>query len=111
MNLGLRIAGTVEIAGFHQQQNPRNTTYLARKASQMFDVPDTPHETWLGFRPTFPDSLPAIGYSGALSRIIVATGHQHIGLSLAGITGRLVSELASGEDLIHDIAPFNPLRF
>ena len=63
MNLGLRFAGTVEIAGYHEQQNPRIIDYLERKAHQMFELPSEPDSRWLGFRPTCPDALPVIGYS------------------------------------------------
>jgi D-amino-acid dehydrogenase len=111
MNLGLRVAGTVEIAGYHDRQNPRITDYLSRKAAEMLDLPATPDQTWLGFRPTFPDSLPAIGYGAGSSRVIFAVGHHHLGLTLSGITGRLVAELAGGEAPCLDIASFSPSRF
>ena len=111
MNLGMRVAGTVEIAGYNQNKNTRITDYLARKAREMLALPETPDSTWLGFRPTFPDSLPAIGYGEGSNRLLYAVGHHHLGLTLSGITGRIVSELAAGEEPVHDIAPFSPSRF
>ncbi|GJL82576.1 MAG: cytochrome c4 [marine bacterium B5-7] len=110
MNLGLRLAGTVEIAGYHKKQNARITAYLARKAHEMFDLPETPDQTWLGFRPTFPDSLPAIGYGTDSTRVIFAIGHHHLGLTLSGITGQLVAELASGDEPVHNISALSPSR-
>ncbi len=77
----------------------------------MFDLPDQPDQEWLGFRPTFPDALPVIGYSLNSNRLLYAFGHQHIGLTLAGITGKLISELINGEKLCHDIEAFSPGRF
>ena len=111
MNLGMRFAGTVEIAGYHDKKNPRIIDYLTRKAHQMLELPEKPDQEWLGFRPTCPDSLPVIGYSTMSEYIIYAFGHHHLGLTLSGITGKLVAELANGEEPSHNIAPFNPRRF
>jgi len=111
MDEGLRIAGTVEIAGLSELKNSRNLNYLIKHGQQMFDLPDQPDQDWLGFRPTFPDALPAIGYSLGSEYILYAFGHQHIGLTLSGITGRLISELINGETLSHDIKMFSPRRF
>lgn len=111
MDEGLRIAGTVEIAGLSGQKNMRNLSYLIRHGQQMFDLPDQPDQDWLGYRPTFPDALPVIGYSLGSEYVLYAFGHQHIGLTLSGITGKLISELISGETLSHDVKAFSPRRF
>ncbi len=111
MDQALRFAGTVEIAGYDEKINPRITGYLTRKAREMFDLPPTPDQEWLGFRPTCPDSLPVIGYSTVSERILYAFGHHHLGLTLSGITGKLIAELANGEKPGHNIAPFSPRRF
>ena len=108
---GLRIAGTVEIAGLSPKKNPRNLNHLIRHGQQMFDLPDQPDREWLGFRPTFPDALPAIGYSPTSKSVLYAFGHQHLGLTLSGITGQLIAELINDEPLSHDIQAFNPARF
>lgn len=111
MEHGMRIAGTVEIAGYRKAHNRRILDYMARKAQQMLDLPAQPDSEWLGFRPTLPDSLPAIGYSSDSKRVLLAFGHQHIGLTLSGITGKLIAELANGEQPSHNIDAFNPGRF
>jgi glycine/D-amino acid oxidase-like deaminating enzyme len=111
MNEGLRIAGTVEIAGYHPKKNQQNLDYLARKAGEMFELPNHPDQEWLGFRPTLPDALPVIGHSSVSTHILLAFGHQHLGLTLAGITGKLISELVNNETLSLDIATFSPNRF
>jgi D-amino-acid dehydrogenase len=111
MNLGLRFAGAVEIAGNHPELNPRIISYLTRKAHEMLELPDKPDQEWLGFRPTCPDALPVIGFSTVSEHIIYAFGHHHLGLTLSGITGKLVAELANGEDPSHNITPFSPRRF
>jgi D-amino-acid dehydrogenase len=67
--------------------------------------------TWLGFRPSMPDSLPVIGRSPSDPQVIHAFGHGHVGLTLGGITGRLVAELASGLPPSTDLTPFAAHRF
>jgi len=111
MDEGLRIAGTVEIAGLHKPKSPGRITYLTHKAQEMFGDIGEPDDDWLGFRPTFPDALPAIGHSPASPHILHAFGHQHIGLTLGGITGRIVADLAEGRASNFDISPFDPKRF
>jgi D-amino-acid dehydrogenase len=111
MNQGMRFAGTVEIAGYKEKKNPRILDYLKRKAHQMLELPPQPDQEWLGFRPTCPDALPLIGFSTTSENILYASGHHHLGLTLSGITGKLIAELANGEEPSHNIAPFSPQRF
>jgi len=111
MDQGLRIAGTVEIAGYSAEKNPRHLDFLARRGREMLDLPERPDQEWLGFRPTFPDALPVIGFSPASEYILFAFGHHHIGLTLAGITGKIIAELANHEQPGHNIKPFSPRRF
>ena len=111
MSDGLRIAGTVEVNAVDAPFNTNSTDYLQRKSHEMFGDLGTPDDTWLGHRPTMPDSLPVIGYSKASNRVILAFGHQHIGLTLGGITGKVVSDLAKGSAPSCDITHFSPQRF
>jgi D-amino-acid dehydrogenase len=62
-------------------------------------------------RPCTPDGLPVIGRPARAPGLILATGHAMKGISLAPVTGRLVSELVAGEPPSHDLAPFSPDRF
>lgn len=111
MEQGMRIAGTVEIAGYGKTHNPRILAYLTRRAREMLELPPQADQEWLGFRPTLPDALPVIGYSSGSEQLLYAFGHQHIGLTLAGITGKLIAELVNGEQPSHNITPFSPRRF
>ncbi|MGI9316648.1 MAG: NAD(P)/FAD-dependent oxidoreductase, partial [bacterium] len=110
-NEGLRFAGTVEIAGLNKPAGQRNINYLTDKARQMFALEEAPQQTWLGFRPTMPDALPVIGHSTLSPHILYAFGHQHIGLTLAGITGKLIAEIVAGTTTSVDVEPFSPSRF
>ncbi|MWB78807.1 FAD-dependent oxidoreductase [Pseudooceanicola sp. 216_PA32_1] len=110
MAQGLRLAGTVEIAALNAPPNPKRLAYIRRRAAQMFpDLPE-PGSSWLGHRPTLPDSLPAIGHSPVSRRIIHAFGHQHLGLTLGGITGRIVADLAEGRQPNLPLPAYDPAR-
>ena len=108
---GLRMAGTVEINRINAPMNRRRLAYIARRGAELWGQLDGPVEEWMGFRPTFPDSLPVIGPSPASDRIILAYGHQHLGLTLGGITGRIVTDLAEGRSPNLPIDAFSPDRF
>lgn len=68
-------------------------------------------EPWVGLRPCSPDGLPYLGVLKNQKRVIVATGHSMLGLSLGPVTGRLVEGLVSGEAGSIDISKLDPLRF
>ncbi|UWQ40900.1 FAD-binding oxidoreductase [Leisingera aquaemixtae] len=103
---GLRLTGTVEIAALEAPANPRRLAYIARAGAEMLGPLPDPDSDWLGFRPTLPDSLPVIGPSPQSDRLLYAFGHQHIGLTLSGITGRLIADLAEGRQPNVDLSPF-----
>ncbi|WP_370271834.1 NAD(P)/FAD-dependent oxidoreductase [Pseudooceanicola nitratireducens] len=110
MARGLRLAGTVEIAGLDAPANAGRLVYLKRHGQEMLGPLPDPDSSWLGFRPTLPDSLPAIGFAPGSDRILHAFGHQHLGLTLGGITGRIITDLAEGRQPNLDIAAFDPGR-
>jgi D-amino-acid dehydrogenase len=89
----LRVAGMVELAGLSAPANPRLLQALATNARRIFPELGAPSRTWLGFRPSMPDSVPVIRTSKEGRDIILAFGHGHIGLTLAPRTARLVSAM------------------
>jgi len=112
MEGGLRAAGTVEFAGLDAPPRPARSEAIAAAARRLLPDLGEPAESWLGFRPTLPDSLPAIGPLPSDPRILCAFGHQHLGMTLGGITGKLVAELVDGtKPPSVDLAPFRPDRF
>ncbi len=107
----LRVAGTVELGGLTAPPSPHRIARLIEGARAIFpDLPD-PDRTWMGFRPSLPDSLPVIGPSQGGPDVIHAFGHGHIGLTLAPITARIVADLVAGRDPQRDITPYRPGRF
>lgn len=106
----IRAAGTVDLGGLDKPARQSRLKVLEDKARKMVPALGKRQDTWMGFRPSTPDSLPFIGPSAHDPRILYACGHGHLGLTLGGITGKLVSELMAGEDPSVDLAPFSPAR-
>ena len=112
MEHGLRLAGTVEIAGTAPPPDWRRADILLTHARRMLHGLNTEAPSrWMGFRPSFPDSLPAIGHLPGLSNAIAAFGHGHYGISLSPMTGRIVADLAAGRAAAIDPSPYRPDRF
>jgi glycine/D-amino acid oxidase-like deaminating enzyme len=89
----LRVAGMVELGGLAAPPNPRLLKVLATNARRIFPEIGAPSRTWLGFRPSMPDSVPVIRPSKGGRDVILAFGHGHIGLTLAPRTACLVSAM------------------
>jgi D-amino-acid dehydrogenase len=51
-----------------------------------------------------------IGPSPATANLWLAFGHQHIGLTLGPLTGRIVADLVAGRDPGLDLSPYRPDR-
>jgi D-amino-acid dehydrogenase len=52
---------------------------------------------WEGLRPVTPDGIPMIGRTKQIDNLLVAAGHAMMGVSLAPITGKIISELVDGK--------------
>jgi len=63
-----------------------------------------------GLRPVSPDGLPYIGKPKNIDNLTIATGHAMMGWSMGPATGKLVTELISGDKTSMDISPFDPQR-
>jgi D-amino-acid dehydrogenase len=116
MELGLRLAGTVELAGLAAPPAWGRARVLLTHARRLFpalraDYPDQRLSMWMGHRPSVPDSLPVIGASRRTRDVVYAFGHGHIGMACSAKTGKTVAELISGEQPQVDPSPFSPQRF
>ena len=66
---------------------------------------------WIGFRPSFPDSLPVIDEAPGRRGLFLAFGHGHTGMTGGAPTGRLVKQLVAGEPADVPLAPYSARRF
>ncbi len=115
MGENLRVAGTMELAGLDLSITRRRVeamlgavpAYLGGIRPEDFRE----GEVWAGLRPVSPDGLPYIGRFKSFSNLIAATGHAMIGISLAPVTGMIVSDLALGRSPAFDIRLLDPGRY
>ena len=109
---GLRLAGTVELAAPHQPPSWHRADILVRHLGEVFPgVGGAEQSRWIGERPTLPDYRPAIGRAPRLANVYCGYGHQHVGLTLATATGRLIARQMAGEALPDALAACDPGRF
>ncbi|MEX5546141.1 FAD-dependent oxidoreductase [Pseudomonas pergaminensis] len=111
MSDGLRLAGTVEFAGLKAPPNMARAWQLHRLSKGLFreDLSARDATTWMGFRPSLPDSLPIIDRV-CEGKVLLAFGHQHLGLTQAAVTAEWVGELASTKPT-QPLAPYRLDRF
>lgn len=111
---GLRVAGTMEFAGFDVRVHHRRIE--AVKAAAAAGLSDwngaKPHlAPWAGLRPMTPDGLPIIGRLPTMANAYVATGHAMLGLTQAPATARVIRDLVRGHEPPRTISALGPGRF
>ena len=128
MDMGLRIIGTVELAGLDAPPNWNCADLLLRKAQALYpglaaglthsitpglaqDSADPRLTRWLGFRPSMPDSLPVIGASSRFVNAWHAFGHGHVGMCAGSTTGRVIADLIAARTPCVPVEAFSPRRF
>jgi D-amino-acid dehydrogenase len=112
LSCGVRVGGAVELAGLDAPPNFQRSEVLLAKAKRFMPGLTTANgKQWMGFRPSLPDTLPAIGPASRDARVTYAFGHGHLGLTQAAATARMVADLMAGRPSTLDLAPFRPQRF
>jgi len=112
MEQGLRVAGTVEIAGLDAPPDERRAKALLANVRTMFpDVNTDGHRFWMGFRPSTPDSLPIVGEVAGRPGLFLAVGHGHFGMTGGPPSGRLLSQLINHQPTAFNAAAYGPRRF
>lgn len=110
MEAGLRLAGTVELGA--ATPNWQRADILRRQAAVLFNRTNlTETSRWCGDRPTLPDYLPIVSPAPNHHNVVLAFGHQHLGLSLAAITAELVTDVVQGRRPRLDITALSARRF
>ena len=107
----LRVVGTVELGGLSPKISQHRIKYLEKGARLFFPTLSNPSRTWLGFRPSIPDSRPVISQSSKGNDIVYAFGHGHIGLTLAPITAEIVESILTKTKTPISISEFSATRF
>jgi D-amino-acid dehydrogenase len=112
MNRGIRLTTGVEFAHRDAPASPVQVERAVPRARNLFPLGD-PVEArpWKGARPCLPDMLPVIGRAPRHPGLWFDFGHQHHGLTLGPVSGRLLAEMMTGETPFADAKQFAAERF
>ncbi len=108
MGDSLRFAGMMEVGAKDLSINKARVGGMINSVSEYFpqfkkeDFENV--DVWAGMRPCSPDGVPYIGRVPKHGNVVVASGHAMMGLSLAPITGQMVSDLLMGGELPGELA-------
>ena len=101
LNGQIRFGCTMEFAGINlaiDQQRINGILKSVKNYLPDFEPASVDRDiAWAGLRPCTPDGLPMIGRMKGYNNLILATGHAMLGLTLAPVTGLLVSQIVAGE--------------
>jgi D-amino-acid dehydrogenase len=110
---GYRLGSIMEFAGYDASIKPKRLQLLKDGAAEYLREPmaEPIEEEWFGWRPMTYDSLPIIDRSPIMDNVIIAAGHNMIGLSMSTGTGKVVAELAGKRPPHIEIKSFAVTRF
>jgi D-amino-acid dehydrogenase len=109
---GIRVGGTVEMAGLEAAPDYRRAKVTVKRAQEALpNLACDDFTEWMGHRPALPDTVPILSASATTKGLFYATGHGHLGLTYAATTARLMGELITGATPSVDLAPYRVNRF
>ena len=112
MSHGLRLTSGVELGGTElapDYRRIRNMVPLAQRALPQLQGREL--SSWMGFRPSTPDTRPILGAAPGRNGLYFATGGSHVGMTLGPVMGRIVADLVAGRDPGIDLAPYDVGRW
>jgi D-hydroxyproline dehydrogenase len=107
----LRCSSYMEFTGLDSPSDPRKPARLRSKVRELGYACEPDGPSWRGARPVLPDYLPGIGRAKGHPRVFYAVGHQHIGLTIAPVTGELIADLVAERTPRLGIGAFDLTRF
>ena len=109
----LRIAGRVEFTGMDDRVDSERAAQIARASRDLLGLDPRPEDgqPWMGFRPMTPDGLPIVDWSTKYENLLLACGHNKIGMTLGPATGELVARRITGTPAGPDDAALALNRF
>ncbi|MNJ96732.1 D-amino acid dehydrogenase small subunit [compost metagenome] len=109
----LRIAGTLELVDQDFSITQKRVETIKKGAREFLHLPQPLEiqELWAGLRPCTPDGVPLIGYHHTVSNLVLAVGHQMLGLQSGAGTGLMVADLVEHKKTFVDEKVFDIHRF
>lgn len=109
---GIRLTTGIEFADRDAPPTPVQLAKAEPIARRLFPLGEpVESEPWMGSRPCFPDSLPAIGQAPEHDGLWFNIGHGHLGFTQGPASGRLLAELMTWTRPLVDPLPYSPKRF
>ncbi|MDZ4391688.1 FAD-dependent oxidoreductase [Cypionkella sp.] len=109
---GIRVGGTVEMAGLEAAPDYRRAKVTVRRAQVALPGLRCAEFTeWMGHRPALPDTVPILSASAKTKGVFYATGHGHLGLTYAATTAKLMGDLITGATPALELHPYRVNRF
>ena len=91
---------------------PILTSMLARAAKYLPEIAKlSAIRVWTGFRASTPDKLPLIGPDRTDAWLLLATGHEGLGITTSLATGELIADMLTDQPSAIAREPFLPARY
>ncbi len=112
MDHGIRIAGTTEFAPLDSPASTRPFVLQRAAVRRLYPTLTwAEEETWMGHRPSTPDSLPMLGRVKTNPNVVFAFGSQHLGLTIGPKLGLLATQIVQNRTPNIDISALAVDRF
>ncbi len=109
----LLIGATKEEMGFDTSVMEEGSSWLYATATRLIPAlaEGKIQASWAGLRPKTPDSHPIVDFLAPWENVLVAAGHNSVGVILSAITGQCLAEMVTTGNTPHLMQPFSLERF
>lgn len=109
-NGNLLLGSSRQFVGFDGSVDPTVVASMLQRCLRFFPAlaEISAIRTWAGFRPYTPDLLPIISPVDQVAGLYIAAGHEGIGITEGPVTGKVISQLITGQPT--DV-PLDELQF
>lgn len=109
----LRIGGTLTFSGHDIKIRQERIAALFKTLARYMPITEEEegNDQWSGWRPMTWDGLPVIDYLPQFNNVILATGHNELGITMGPATGQIVAKMVNGERLPALLSYYNIARF
>jgi glycine oxidase len=107
------VGATREERGFDTTVTQEGTSWLLSRATRLAPAlrESRLEARWASLRPKTPDSRPILGAVPSWENVLVAAGHNSVGIILSAITGQCIADMATTGQAPAIIQPFSIERF
>ena len=109
LSSGLRIVGFGEYGRLNSRPKSRRYDQLGRHLQALIRDIDPNQQSvssWMGIRPTLPDSLPVIDLHPQHPQIGFVFGHHHLGVTQAAISAQMITTMLTEGKTARALLPF-----